>query len=230
MGYGPLNMNVIKMTQISNAKVRVDSVQMDFGQVRIDVILEDIPVDLFGVSFHFVMDGVDVTLENYVLGEVFGGEDPIVLVKEKNEDENKIIFGVSLKRDENISAQSGKLVSFYIQPKRNGGLRVNFENEVMSIIDNGRVDLEGVEWNGSSIMIEGVENAVGEGEVVEKIILEEAAWDEFEELASESELSVSVLTRNEEAPLLDLYGFLFITLFVFVFGYLVFLWINRKKA
>jgi len=125
--------------------VSVDSSLTSNNLVRVDVNVIDVPVNMFGVSFHLNVDG-DWSLKNYEVGESFEGVDPLFMVGKKD---NSLITGISLKRGDSFVVQDGTLVTYYLQVPDSVELSFGFKNTVLSVFDGMRKDISGVKWIGS---------------------------------------------------------------------------------
>lgn len=119
--------------------------------LQVSVQLTEAPENLFGVSFHLRGDGVPWRLENYQLGTVFDQAEPLMLVSEKN---GALVAGLSLTRGNDAEIHDGKLITFYVQPLEDGELTFNFDYPVLSVYENGRKDVQDVQWLGGAISVD----------------------------------------------------------------------------
>lgn len=124
--------------------------------VKVDVQIKDVPADLFGAAFHLVLEGVDDagwSLHKYELGNVFAlpeGE-IMALVSTRNKPKNELVAGISLKRDAVIEAKDGTLLSFYVRVEHANSIALRFEDAVLSVLEEQRVDLPNVTWQEARI-------------------------------------------------------------------------------
>lgn len=144
-----------------NPTVSLHAYPFGAGMVKVDVQVHDVPTDLFGAAFHLVLDGVDVgewSLYKYEIGNVFEAADGEVmtLVSQRNEPKNELVAGVSLKRDKVIEAKEGTLISFYIKVEDASKVSLSFENAVLSVLKEQRVNLENVVWQEAAIDLKAV--------------------------------------------------------------------------
>lgn len=194
----------------------------DDGLIKINVKAENVPKDLFGVSFYLRIDGEGWDLKGFESGNVFVGVDPMVLVREKD---GYIVAGMSLRLNDVAGLNDGVLLSFFVEPKANGDYVMSFENGVASVFEGGRKDLDNVAWEGGEFGVTGIladENVV--------LLSGEDDADEDAEVLfaglTEARADVLVMqTRGEgagESALLDVYIFLAVALLVMLAGYLVY--------
>lgn len=197
-------------------------VRSDDGLIKINVKAENVPEDLFGVSFYLRIDGGEWDLKGFESGNVFEGVEPMVLVREKD---GYIVAGISLRLNDAARLNDGVLLSFFVEPKSNGDYVMSFEKGVASVFEGGRQDLENVAWEGREFGVSGIladENAVllseeddldAKGEVL-SVGLTEAKADL---------LASSTSAEAGDAALINVYVFLAVALLVMVAGYFVFL-------
>ena len=123
-----------------------------------DVEIENAPEDLFGVAFHLKFDSAEWNLEKYEAGNVFNVQDaePILLASSKSEND-ELIFGISLKKGDEVMVSDGILASFYLNIDGDQEVTIDFTDNYMTVFDEQRVDLEEVEWNGLEINLGKVE-------------------------------------------------------------------------
>ena len=119
---------------------------------RLDVEIENAPEDLFGVAFHLKFDSAEWNLGKYEAGNVFNIKDaePILLASSKSEND-ELIFGISLKKGDEVVISDGILTSFYLNINGDEEVTIDFTDNYMTVFDKQRVDLEDVEWNGLEI-------------------------------------------------------------------------------
>ena len=211
--------NLFKILAVEEGGVRSDD-----GLIKIDVRAENVPKDLFGVSFYLRIEGGGWKLKRFESGNVFEGADPMVLVKEKDGD--FIVAGMSLRLMDEVRVTDGVLLSFFVEPKENGNYVTSFENGVASVFDGGRKDLDNVVWEGGKFGVTGIL-------VDEDVVLLIGAEDMDEEgevlSAGLTEVRADMLalqTRGEgvgESALTNAYLFLAAVFLMMFFGYLVYL-------
>lgn len=121
------------------------------GQVEVQVNIQDAPADFFGTSFHLNFGGATIVGWDYELGSLFGEEKPFVLVAEKD---NALVTGLAFQRGNHAVLEDGNLITFYVQVEGGEEVTLSFDYPVMSRFENGRKDVENVEWIGSQLGFE----------------------------------------------------------------------------
>ncbi len=195
----------------------------DDGLIKINVRAENVPNNLFGVSFYLRIEGGEWKLKGFESGNVFEGADPMVLVKEKDGD--FVVAGMSLRLMDEVRTTDGLILSFFIEPEVNGDFNMVFENGVASVFDGGRKDLDNVVWEGGEFGVTGIlvdENVV--------LLSGEEGTDEDGEVLSAGLTEVRADLLNSpvsagagESALTDVYVFLAAALLIMIAGYFVFL-------
>lgn len=213
-GAGPLNLTIV-MTSVWIAPKPLDN-----GLIAVDVNMSNVPEHLFGAAFHLKISGADWTLSGYQLGTVFDGSDPLLLVNEKGD---VVVTGISLRREEPAHAQDGKLITFYVQPLEEGEISFQFDYPILSTYENGRKDVEAVEWRGAflSKSSESEPQNAEAGEKPQVLGFESARTDIFQ-----NDLPVVVVD-----PVTNVYSFLFMALLLFIAltgCFSVYFWWTRK--
>jgi hypothetical protein len=198
----------------------------DDGLIRIDIIARKVPENLFGASFHLVSKDTVFQLERYERGNVFAVE-PLLLVREKETEDYRIIVGTSLKRDDILQAKDGVLLSLFVKPLAKGSYSVSFENALLSTFNNGRQDMTNVEWNNQEFFVDIASFEDGKGENSTYIIDEhETGNDNNQELILGTEYSKNgslqesintegkaMLLQNPDV-LFEIYMFLTLSFFI----------------
>lgn len=138
------------MSTLNSSQVSLHSSWHTEDILRLDVIANGIPADLFGASFHLEGTGSAWSLDRYEIGDIFGGGDPLVVVKYQNTDSSKIVTGISLKRGSEFAVKQGKLMSFYIKADSENPPSFHFSHGVLSSFDGVRHDLTQVNWQGTT--------------------------------------------------------------------------------
>lgn len=198
--------------------VWIDSQPIDNGLMAVSVNIAEAPENLFGAAFHVVTSGAEWELSSYQMGTVFEGSEPFLLVTEKDD---VLITGISLQRAQSAQIQDGELITFFVQPLEEGEISFDFDYPVLSTYQNGRKDVEGVEW-------------VGVG-VVEHV-LEDSSQRERDETEDKMESTVIQGTEANvlksypalEMTFFNVYGLLFLfVIFMAIFS-AYFWWTGRK--
>lgn len=128
--------------------------------VRIDVNILNAPEDLFGAAFHLKAGGAEWSLKKFETGNVFvspgagtAGFEPLILAEERigKNGEREIVFGVSLKRTDEVKARDGTLVSFYLRTEGEGSLEFDFTDARLSVLDESRRDIENAVFESKTV-------------------------------------------------------------------------------
>jgi hypothetical protein len=126
--------------------VSLSSVQVQANLVRLDVLIKDAPLDLFGVAFHVKVKGGGWEVSKWEVGDVFPlAVQPLTLVSTQK-DTSEIVAGLSLKRGYKAASQEGKLLSFYLETSGQEPLSFEFTDGVVSAFQAQRRDLADVIW------------------------------------------------------------------------------------
>jgi hypothetical protein len=132
----------------------LDAVKVAENQVRVDVVLKNVPEDLFGAAFHLKAEGVGWVLKRFEAGDVFSaaGFEPMILAEEKSggKGDKEIIFGISLKRTDAVTVRDGVLARFYLQTEGDGTLKMEFSDTRLSILDSSGRDIGNADWESGS--------------------------------------------------------------------------------
>lgn len=214
-------------------KFYLDSYPADNGIVKIDVVGQNLPAHLFGVSFHLRIEGSDWGLTNYDPGSVFMGADPVVMVQEKHNQSNEVVAGITMKRGENYKVNDGVLMSFYIEPQDSGSIIMDFKNASAVAFENGRLDLNNVEWSGEEIFVN--VNGYNEMEVTDAESVKEFVNDPIDENISvyssvrDGQSDVLKIMKDNDYSIWDVYVVLIVSFFVLSFGYMFYLWFSGRR-
>jgi hypothetical protein len=122
------------------------------GNSKIEIIGENLPSNFLGMATDLKVltlgDGAveNFSLEKAELGDAFKAQpeqfQPIFLYK-SDQNVGKIVVGLSMKANTLAEVKDGVLASFYLK----GDLNLAFEKPILSIYDQGRQDLQDVNWS-----------------------------------------------------------------------------------
>ena len=129
---------------IKNPKIFIKHKFLYGNILKISINSEDFTQEVLGISFDLNYSKDNLNFLRYSSGNFLekGGE-PIYLV-ENIPDENKIIFGQTLKRTDDFPNGGGKIVDFYFQIINKEKFNFKFKHGVVSTFDINRQDLENV--------------------------------------------------------------------------------------
>jgi len=137
-------------------EVSLNAVLVSDGVVRVDVLADKLPVDFLGLSFHLDVDGGSFVYDKVDVAQNIMDFSPLFLAKQNG---NSVFFGITLKRDVEFNFNGGKIVSFYLKGDDISSLSFDFGNPVLSVFQNGRVDVFDVVFNGG-VIAKSAENLV----------------------------------------------------------------------
>ncbi len=114
--------------------------------LRIAVKADEMTVPVLGVAFHLEYDSETVAFLRYLPGEFLErGGTPFYIVKSLPE-ENKIVFGETLKHDDSFPVGGGDIAYFDFQILGGDEWDFNFDRGVVSGTDTPRQDIDKVLW------------------------------------------------------------------------------------
>ena len=120
--------------------------------LKISVEMEEMQIPVLGAAFHLLFEEEKLAFLKYEPGEFLErGGDPFYLVK-ADKDEGKIVFGETLRKDDNFPLGDGELVDFYFQKLKEGEFSFEFERGVVSNLDVVRQDLDRIAWDDFKIV------------------------------------------------------------------------------
>lgn len=122
--------------------VKMEADFLDDDILKITVLAQDMLSPVLGAAFHLDFPFEDLAFLRYEPGEFLeNGGDPFYLVKA---DGSEIVFGESLRRDDDFPLGSGILVNFYFQILETKGYSFEFQKAVVSSLDSVRQDLDNI--------------------------------------------------------------------------------------
>ncbi|MBI4235621.1 hypothetical protein HY604_04975 [Candidatus Peregrinibacteria bacterium] len=126
--------------------VYIEGQFLDGDILRTSVFGMDFEEGVLGIAFNLKYDNEILDFIKYEPGEFLEqGGDPFYLVS-NDEDEGKIVFGETLRRDDEFPSGEGKVADFYWQIIEDGEFTFSFERGVVSTLDAVRQDLKNVDW------------------------------------------------------------------------------------
>ena len=142
--------------------VNSEVVSLESGAYRVDVKVENAPVNLFGGGFDLKIKaaGSDVkgfSLDSYSLGSVFAVDkhDGVASFSHLDSENNSVVFGISMLRSNHYSVNDGVLASFVVRPVAKEGemISISFERGFLSGFDGAsRFDFNDVVWSGNAFV------------------------------------------------------------------------------
>ena len=114
--------------------------------MRISVFSEDFSTPVLGLAFHLDYENEKVSFLKYEPGDFLEmGGDPFYLVNDDGIG-SKLIFGSTLRKDDDFPLGGDKVVDFYFQIEEGESFNFNFEKGVVSTLDIVRQDLDKIQW------------------------------------------------------------------------------------
>lgn len=124
---------------------------LDGDILKISVHASDMVMPVLGLAFHLNYDGEKIKFLKYEPGEFLErGGDPFYLVQ-NDEKKNEIIFGETLRRNDNFPLGEGPVADFYFQIFKKDAMDFEFFNGVVSTLDVVRQDIDEVVWENLSL-------------------------------------------------------------------------------
>lgn len=112
----------------------------------VSVNAAELKAPFFGTAFHVHYDSEDLTYDHFTLGDYFASDNsPLVLVNESDE-KGKVVVGISMKRGSLIEKSDGILLKLYFKGGTSNEPDFAFSNTVFSTFENGRKDIDGVDF------------------------------------------------------------------------------------
>lgn len=150
-----------------SGKVYMQGVALDDDLLKISVLIADMQQPVLGAAFNLKYENDKVNFLKYVPGEFLErGGDPFYMVK-NDTSKSEIVFGETLKKEDNFPLGEGEIVDFYFQVLKDSELNFEFSNGTISTLDEVRQDLEKIIWEnfstgngGQRIEVEGLNENV----------------------------------------------------------------------
>ncbi len=126
-------------------RVDMEGAKIDDDILKLSINTEDMVAPVLGMAFHLIYQSEDLAFLKYQPGDFLErGGDPFYLVSQNN---GKLIFGQTLRRDDQFPLGGGRVVDFYFQIlKESDVMGFSFENGVVSTLDTIRQDLSNIAW------------------------------------------------------------------------------------
>ncbi len=132
--------------------ISLETIQLPNNIVRADVYIKNAPVHFLGLAFELNIEGQTWGLQKYELGPVLKKpSELLVLATKRAEPKSRIVFGLSYKgktliNKEKTTPDDGKMISFYLQIPATNRLKFTFSQNIISVYEKGRKDLQNVIW------------------------------------------------------------------------------------
>ncbi|MBI4975145.1 hypothetical protein HZC20_00560 [Candidatus Peregrinibacteria bacterium] len=128
-------------------KIYMQQEKIDKDIFKISVLAQDFAEPVLGLSFHLIYENDKASFLRYEPGDFLEkGGDPIYLVK-NNSTNHSIIFGETLRKNDNFPVGKGIIAYFYFQVLDNSeNLLLKFYNGSVSGIDSTKQDIKHIYW------------------------------------------------------------------------------------
>jgi len=128
---------------------------LDGDILKISVFADEMVVPVLGLAFHLSYDVEALSFLKYTPGDFLEkGGDPFYMVK-NNEKSGEIVFGETLRRDDNFPLEGGEIADIYFQTNKEQAYSFSFENGVVSTLDVVRQDIDKIMWKDATISRDG---------------------------------------------------------------------------
>ena len=145
------DMTSVDLAADSKGSVDMQAEPLDHDILKISVMTIDMSTPVLGLAFHLNYDGEKIKFLKYEPGDFLEqGGDPFYLVQ-NDAKKNKIIFGETLRRDNQFPTGGGKVADFYFQVSKREPLNFNFKQGAVSTLDTVRQDIDKIVWNDLSL-------------------------------------------------------------------------------
>ncbi len=164
ISYGIENSLENELDFIDNIKgiIYMEGEFLDDDILKISIIGKDIIKPIIGISFHLKYDEKKIDFLRYEPGVFLekGGK-PFYLVTNL-EEQNKIIFGSTLRRDDSFPLEGGLIADFYFQINGKMPFLFEFQRGILSSLDTVRQDLDKIVWENLFLSSENEKTWVGD--------------------------------------------------------------------
>ena len=139
--------------------ISLETIQLPNNIVRTDVYVKNAPAHFLGLAFELNIEGQIWGLQKYELGSVFKKpSELLVLATKRDEPKPRIVFGLSYKgktliNKEKTTPDDGKMISFYLQTPTANPLKFTFSENVISVYEKGRKDLQSAIWTNKDVYL-----------------------------------------------------------------------------
>lgn len=122
---------------------------LDSDLLKVSVVAGEMLQPVLGTAFNVNFDGEILVFLKYEPGEFFErGGDPFYLVKNE---ESRLIFGETLRREDSFPVGGGIVAEFYFQILEESEFNFSFYNGVVSTLDVVRQDIDKILWEDLAI-------------------------------------------------------------------------------
>ncbi len=117
---------------------------LDSDLLKISVVAGEMLQPVLGTAFNVIFDSESLDFLKYEPGDFLErGGDPFYLVKNE---ESRVIFGETLRREDSFPVGGGVVAEFYFQILEESEFNFSFYNGVVSTLDVVRQDIDKILW------------------------------------------------------------------------------------
>ena len=146
------------MKMENTAALYLDGEFLNGDLLKISVVADGFDEGVLGTAFKLDYPVAQVAFLKYEPGEFLeSGGDPFYLVKDAGD---RLVFGQTLRRDDQFPDGGGRVVDFYFQILEERDLSFEFVEGVVSKLDSLRQDLDAVEFRGETFVRDDTEELV----------------------------------------------------------------------
>lgn len=173
-------------------RVFMEAEFLDRDILKISTKAGDMASPVIGLAFHLNYDSEKLAFLRYEPGDFLEkGGDPFYLVKNAG---SKLIFGETLRRDDNFPLGDGELASFFFQIIDGTKWQFDFEKGVVSGLDSTRQDIDKILWENLDVDKDLNTKVVTTASPTEKSLLGYASFGKIDSLMSGRYLSLAVVS------------------------------------
>lgn len=132
--------------EISNGSMYMEGTKLDGDLFQLSILSKDLRTPTLGIAFHVLYEKDRLAFLRYEPGDFLEkGGDPFYLVK-NDISGDKIVFGETLRRNDDFPVGSGLIVNLYFQILDGDQFNFEFQNGIISTLDTVRQDIDKIVW------------------------------------------------------------------------------------
>ena len=134
----------------SNGSMYMEGTKLDGDLFQLSILSKDLTTPTLGIAFHVLYEKDKLAFLKYEPGDFLEkGGDPFYLVK-NDVSGDKIVFGETLRRNDNFPIGSGLITNVYFQILDGDQFNFEFKNGIISTLDTVRQDIDKIVWENLS--------------------------------------------------------------------------------
>lgn len=144
--FGPIDAE----TESANGSMYMQGTKLDGDLFQLSILSKDLTNPTLGIAFHLLYEKDRLAFLRYEPGDFLEkGGDPFYLVK-NDISGDKIVFGETLRRNDNFPMGSGLIATIYFQILDEDQFNFEFKNGIISTLDTVRQDIDKIAWENFS--------------------------------------------------------------------------------